>query len=398
MALLLAFVLNAQQAAQHPIVQPGLNVIQGADNLEPFFRLLMMMEKQQVQQLSIFHIGDSHIQADLLTREVRKGMQSRFGNAGRGLVFPHGVAKTNGAPSVRSSATGYWDAGRNVQPIYRPRTGVAGFFLGTTTSNARLMLRVTNADSVEYPFNRLGIFRFSASNAYALNVGDSAKPYLYVNGNTPEIAPGFVSLKLPSKTNYVILENDRQYPMANYMSYSGFVLENGNPGILYHVAGVNGAQYGSYAQAPLFAPQSQALGAQLIIISLGTNEAFAPKFDSVQMLKDIDSLVTQLQNQNPAAVFILTTPPDCFKRVKYPQPNLPKMVDIIKQYAANNGLACWDMFEATGGYGSAKSWRKYGLMARDGVHFQKAGYALQGQLLLDALLNAYDNYKKSAKK
>lgn len=395
--LLFALGLTAQSAADSPmVVRP--NVLSYPENLKPFFQLLYLLEKKQVHQINILHIGDSHIQADLLTREVRIGLQSKFGNAGRGLVFPHKVAGTNGAPSVRSYSNAFWEAGGNVKPAYRSRTGIAGYYLNTTSSNARLVLKTTNADSVDYNFNHLGIFYNSGIESYAINVGDTAKPSNYVDINTPEIAPGFVSLKMPQLSNYVVLENDKPNTTANHMQYYGFVMENERSGIVYHVAGVNGAQYGNYANAPLFAPQTTPLGSELIIISLGTNEAFGAKFDSLQMVKDIDSLVTQLQSSNPWASFILTTPPDCFKRKKYNNPNIAKMAAIIDGCAKDNGLAVWNMFDITGGYGSAKNWRKYRLMAGDGVHFQRAGYALQGQLLLDAILKAYADYKTTVTK
>lgn len=395
--LLFALGVKAQGPANHPmVVQP--NVLSYADNLKPFFQLLYLLEKKQVHQISVLHIGDSHIQADLLSRQVRIGLQGKFGNSGRGLVFPYKQAGSNGPPSTRSASNTTWEAGRNVQPAYRSRTGVAGFYLNTTNQYARLTLRTNNADSVDYNFNHLGIIYNSGPDSFSINVGDTAKPSNYVDASTNQISPGFVSLKMPALTNYVVLENDKPNADATHMQYYGFIMENESPGIVYHVAGVNGAQYGNYANAPLFAPQTKALGPQLIIISLGTNEAFGAKFDSLQMVKDIDSLVTHLQDNNPWASFILTTPPDVYKRRKYYNANIKKMSDIIDGYAKANGLAVWNMFDITGGYTSAKNWRKYRLLAGDGVHFQHAGYKLQGQLLLDAILKAYDEYKMTIKK
>lgn len=396
-ALLLVLGTKAQSVENHPmVVRP--NVISYPENLKPFFQLLYMLEKKQVHQINVLHIGDSHIQADFLSREVRMGLQTTFGNSGRGLVFPYKQANSNGPPSTRSSSNATWEAGRNVQPAYRSRTGVAGFYLNTTNQYARLTLKTNLADSTGYNFNHLGIFYNSGPDSYGINVGDTAKPSNYVDASTHEISPGFVSLKMPALTNYVVLENDKPNASATHMQYYGFVMENEMPGIVYHVAGINGAHYGNYAQAPLFAPQTQALGPQLIIISLGTNEAFGAKFDSIQLVKDIDSLITHLQDNNPWASFILTTPPDCFKRRKYNNANIAKMAGIIDGYAKANGLAVWNMFDITGGFGSAKNWRKYALMAGDGVHFQRAGYKLQGQLLLNAILKSYDEYKKTAKK
>src|SRR5690606_31485683 len=65
-------------------------------------------------------------------------------------------------------------------------------------------------------------------------------------------------------------------PNPNYQKYvlNGLILENGNSGIIYHSIGVNGAKFLDYNKYPLFFEQLKALNPDLIIISLGTNEAF----------------------------------------------------------------------------------------------------------------------------
>lgn len=45
--------------------------------------------------VSIVHIGDSHIQADISTGTTRELLQYDFGNAGRGLVSPLKMSGTN---------------------------------------------------------------------------------------------------------------------------------------------------------------------------------------------------------------------------------------------------------------------------------------------------------------
>ena len=55
---------------------------------------------------------------------------------------------------------------------------------------------------------------------------------------------------------------------------NGIVLENDQNGIIYHAIGVNGARFSDYNKCSLFFDQIQALQPDLIIVSLGTNEAF----------------------------------------------------------------------------------------------------------------------------
>ena len=67
------------------------------------------------QKINFVHIGDSHIQADLMTNVVRERLQKEYGNAGRGLVFPYNLAKTNGPWNVQFSSNGSLYPFRNVK-------------------------------------------------------------------------------------------------------------------------------------------------------------------------------------------------------------------------------------------------------------------------------------------
>ncbi len=77
--------------------------IYNAKVLKDFFEKLKENENSRDQKINIVHIGDSHIQSDLMTNEVRKKLQQQFGNGGRGLVFPYQLAKTNGSYNERFS-------------------------------------------------------------------------------------------------------------------------------------------------------------------------------------------------------------------------------------------------------------------------------------------------------
>ncbi|MFZ4583546.1 MAG: hypothetical protein ACOYM7_12920, partial [Paludibacter sp.] len=60
----------------------GSDTVINCTHLTPFFTKLSNLEKfDSTQVLNILHIGDSHIQADFLTREIRNSLQKRFGNA-----------------------------------------------------------------------------------------------------------------------------------------------------------------------------------------------------------------------------------------------------------------------------------------------------------------------------
>src|SRR6188768_187436 len=52
--------------------------IYNAKVLESIFRKLNENDNQKSQKINIVHIGDSHIQGDLMTNAIRKNLQQRF--------------------------------------------------------------------------------------------------------------------------------------------------------------------------------------------------------------------------------------------------------------------------------------------------------------------------------
>ena len=60
------------------IEAPSDGQIYNAKALNDFFHKLEKNEDQKNQKINIVHIGDSHIQGDLMTNEIRKKLQQRF--------------------------------------------------------------------------------------------------------------------------------------------------------------------------------------------------------------------------------------------------------------------------------------------------------------------------------
>ena len=135
-----------------------------------------------------------------------------------------------------------------------------------------------------------------------------------------------------------------------------------------------------------------ALQPDLFIISLGTNEAIDYPYIDSQLFNYIDNLVESLKEKNPGSKFILTTPPDSFRKKTRRNPGIERVRDIIARYADQHNIAYWDLYAAAGGHHSADAYKKYNLLQRDGIHFTKEGYELQGNLFYQALIKSYTTY------
>lgn len=371
---------------RYPFVKAIFNRIQNNTGLDSFYQKLYQLKNTGTGTVSIVHIGDSHIQADFLSGEVRDGLQEFFGNAGRGLVFPYQVARSNAPDDIRSSSTIAWEYNRVTHPELPGPYGISGFGLRTSNSGANINLFLRAGFSY---FNRLKFF-IDTSSSWIVKTDSNAVSYELKReeGDT-------------SLYNEVVLERPAfgfslsSVPSDDTKEFYGVSLENSQPGVLYHMIGVNGARYDQYNSASLLWKQLPALKADLFIISLGTNEAQGSIVQAA-FTRELTEFIENLKRASPNAAVLITTAPDSYRRRRF-NPSLREVNTALLNFCNNNYIPIWDLYRITNGYGSAYSWAKRGLMSRDRVHFTAEGYRLQGNLLLIALAKGYNGYVNTYK-
>jgi lysophospholipase L1-like esterase len=368
------------------------NVIQNVTHLDDFYESLYQQRVAGDRKISVIHIGDSHIQADFLTRTVRKNLQELFGNAGRGLIVPGRVAGTNEPFNIQTSSTITWQSKRCVYVDQPLPIGIGGITINTNQPDSKLYLYMNDL-WLDYSFNTFTLFYQKDITSFNFSIKDTAYVELgFIGAFTNEPFVNYSKIVLPYSVGGLVIEPLKSTPDQTQATIFGMNLENGKNGILYHAIGVNGAKYAHYNAAMFFAKQTAALQPDLFIISMGTNEALDYPYLDKNFSQHIDKLITSLKQNNPGAKFVLVTPPEAFRRKNRENPGIVKIREQIIQYAVENGLAFWDMYRALGGEGSATAWREKELLRADGVHYTKDGYEYQGNLLYHALLKGYNSY------
>ena len=387
--------IDYEPALKHAFVGASTNLISDSTKkLYPLFEKLRNLRQAgndanaPAQTVSIVHIGDSHVQADFKPGAVRKLMQLYFGNAGRGLIAPLKIAKTNGAGNYKISSDSKWDVVRLVKPGGIP-IGLTGLSLRVNDTIAQLNVStIDESFHGEWAFNRItSIYDLSKSSA---SLADS----LVIARDT--LGPYGESFLLKHPVSNVDVRFSSS-PESGEISFFGFDLSNGKNGVVYHSIGINGAQYADFKREQLLCRQLAYLRPDLIIVSLGTNEAYAKTLNR-NFQNDVFDLVFALMESSPEAAILLATPPETYKRYarnkRAPNHLAGEVREIIENYAQTYGCPYWDMYNATGGKTSAIQWNKKGLLVKDGVHFTREGYEFQGELLFQALVRAYNQYIK----
>ena len=193
----------------------------------------------------------------------------------------------------------------------------------------------------------------------------------------------------------------------NYLSIFGIVLANTkSEGVYYHTIGNNGATYSTYSIVEGMGADVARLDPDLVIISLGANEAFG-KLSINNITDNIDLLVNDIRLHNKDATILLVTPMECQRsriiRTKKGRrrsrnysvnANILPIRNAILEYGRKHNISVYDWYDIAAGQGASGKWVKDKLMGSDRIHNTREGYRLQGQLLYEAINDAIINNAK----
>lgn len=177
---------------------------------------------------------------------------------------------------------------------------------------------------------------------------------------------------------------------------SGIARETGSNGVVYHILGVNGATCQSFS-TPEHIRQIADLHPDLVILSFGTNEAHGRRYNASEHTAAMNYLIAELKTSCPDVAFLMTTPPGAYvrngRRGKIINPRTLLVVENELKFAREHGIAIWDMYDIVGGKQRAcLNWNAAKMYQRDKIHFTHEGYTLQGLLLHEAFIKAYNHY------
>lgn len=336
------------------------------------------LESAKDSVVNLLFIGDSHLQADMGSAITRRRMADRFGHAGRGLTVPFRLAGTNQPIDYSIESNANFEGSRLLKKPWPTEMGFTGIGISSNSESISFNICADEAfDSVEVFYS--GLMCQEDDTLCAV----------------PHKSPLRISFPQTSSCQTISLLNKEA-------TIHGFNLINGNKGILTHVIGNNGATFATYNALPQFATDISQLHPSLIIISMGTNEAFS-KISADEMYNTIDQLIKDIRTTNPNAEILLTTPAECqHKIVKRTRKRrrrtvyqvnskIERMRNVILEYADRNKIPVYDFYAVAGGKGSSSHWLGDALLNKDRIHLTRKGYTLQGTLFTNALADALES-------
>jgi lysophospholipase L1-like esterase len=376
---------------QYPFIESQENDlnIYGNKAWNQFFKKLDNQYSNGEDKINILHFGGSHIQADIWSNRMRTNFQhsSPYCNSGRGFIFPFRLIKSNGSPVIMSSHTGRWKGYRNSVNHHHGPFGLMGARaeLLDTLSNINIWHKnpLSNYDS----FNSIDVFFTDSSNNFEIKIiVDSNIRIDYKRDK------GQIKFKLSRSVDSLTIQICRKKDIPSNFSFFGLLLDNENNGISYHSIGVNGASVKSYLRCIDFEEQLSVIQPDLVIFSIGINDAYEEDFSKESFYNNYDTLIQKIKSINPNTAILLTTNNDSYYMRKYPNKRALEVREKMLQLAQNKDLALWDMFQVMGGLNSIKDWQKNKLAKNDLIHLTYDGYNLIGDLLFEAFMKSFINY------
>jgi len=341
--------------------------IENAAALDKFFKALNEAKSlRRMEPVRIMHFGDSHVAADVLTREIRERLQNEFGDGGAGYMVPRNPMATRRRGVVSGYSEGWSVEGiggrYSADAIYGP----AGINLATTSAGERAWLE-TSANHFEVYFAR-------QPNGGKLEITidgvDALEEPIVLNATVPKLDSVFIDLPddAPHRLEVRTLNNGK-------VRLLGIVAEHLGAGVSYDVFGINGARANrilGWNRSALTAA-IKARSPNLIVLAYGTNEVADNSWtpDSYEIL--LTEIIQTFRSAAPDASILIFAPPD---RGDLPlTQRLSLLVNAERRAALDNNAAFWSSFDAMGGAGSMGSWMRRGLAQPDRVHLTGSGYA-----------------------
>ena len=368
-------------------------------NWDLLYRNMEKMIEAKDRKLNFYHIGGSHLQADIYTHDVRTTLQTRWeGIPGeRGFLFPFDLARTNNPGNYEFSSSNSWKYYMSVRhDVCELGYGLLGAVVSCKDSVLDLHFRHDRTE-VRPGFNKIRVYHNKGAFPFSFNFQENQQ---FVEEERSNDDLGYTDIFLSKNIDSFDLILRKKDKIPYEIQLSGIQLINQDPGISYTSIGVNGAALFTYLECGNFEEQLKQSEPDFFAFSVGTNDANMP-YDSFKpdyYKENLEKMIQIVLRANPKCAILLTVPNDSYYKRKNLNRNTERVRDVIIELAIKYECPVWDLYGVMGELGSAKTWGNAGLMKSDLVHFTPIGYHLKGDIYFDAFLKWMDQMEKNKKK
>jgi hypothetical protein len=374
------------------LAPPLVDIEDPQTNLTHFFEhAAALLRGRSKTPVRIAVYGDSNGTMDRISGEMRRVLQTSYGDAGHGFIalarpwpwYLHEYVEADYMHDAWSAYTVTTHPTPALDPWYGPglivaqskQTGAATW-VQTAPSNAPIGTHVSHLEAWYLKWPPGGSFEVQVDGATKATADTHAE-------GTPSF--GFVALDVPDGPHKMTMIAKSARPVR----LLGAVLERDEPGFQ-----VDGLGVGSL-NCLCVLRESEELDRQvlahrpydLVVFHIGSNTWNPAVLDPVECMT---SAIGRLRRAVPDQSVLIMTPPDWGLGGVTKTPAWLKGVESYLHRSAQQAPAAfYDFHRAMGGEGSMARFQQLSMGEEDGVHLTGRGGAFMGQRVVDALMRAF---------
>lgn len=354
-----------------------------ASGLEHFLAALEALKTGKRKKVRIAYFGDSMIEGDLITEDLRDSLQVLFGGSGVGFVPITSVVAGFRTTITHTFSKDWKDYSYKELPPANILLGMSGhtFVPGDGSWIRYAPVHKHNLDK----FEEVSLLYGPASGG---NISVNDRQYA-LNGHGPV---NTLSWKQDSAHPNVTIK----WAGGSSLPFYGvcFEADNGVYVDNYSFRGISGIELGKLSRQLVEQMQSEH-PYDLVVLHYGANMLWKPELTDYSwygrpMKKVMDSLRNNLPN---TSFLVITTADKSYRKGGnwMTAPGVPALVKTQHELAKEHGTAYWNLYAAMGGDGSMVQWVEGdpALANKDYTHFNRQGAAKVGALLYKAMMDEY---------
>lgn len=336
-----------------------------------------LKDKSRLARIAV--IGDSYIEGDILTQNLRSFMQERYGGRGVGYVpadSPHKGFRT----SVRQTASGW-----KVHDIRNDKSDTYKWLSGehfTASNGATVTYTAGNKLPGQSSWGQTRVVYTASSPAKITINTDSAVRTFNIS---PTQSAQSISLTSDTQKAKITVEGNGVEVLGVFLDEQpgkgGVQVDNmsmrGNSGITHRKLNV-----------PLTTSMRDFIDYDLIVVEYGLNALTSTQKNYSAYGKLMEQTIKRLKDCYPHADILMLGIGDRGQKLGSQVASMPTaqaMTNAQRDAARNTGILFWDIREAMGGNGSVVNWHKKGLINSDFIHLNAKGGAQISTLLSKAI-------------
>ncbi len=356
------------------------------------FAIAIKKIKSDKQKVRIGFFGDSFIEGDMLTSDIRDSLQYKYGGSGVGFV------------PITSTVAGFRGT-----VLHEFKNFETYSIVGKRSVNVNLGISGTcdipladNFLNYTMPFRNKTYDHFTQANLFYSNKSDDSLKFNY------SLNDSFIKCILPpskSINSFTIMSKYARtlkliFDANSKLQLYGVSFEN-NEGVYldnFGMRGNSGIGLG-YVNNNIYSDFNQKQDYKLIVLQYGLNALSENDTNTSWYMRSMNITIQNLKRAFPNATILLVSVSDRSTKINgnfVTIPNLPNFVNMQRNLAIHNQIMFWNMYEAMGGEGTMVDWvkAKKPLANKDYTHLTFRGGKKLAILFCKALMSEVNNNDK----